>query len=110
MPLAAWACLVLPPPRCTRLAVWCRAVESPCTVTVPGKRSTVVELYCSSTVAICSHSLHALTVLPAHMSYRPMMALMLSALETCTCVLGTCRPRYTDSHARLFIMLEARDP
>jgi hypothetical protein len=48
--------------------------------------------------------------LPARMSCRPMIALMSSALETCTCALGTCVTSCTGRTARLFFMLETRGP
>jgi hypothetical protein len=45
--------------------------------------------------------------MPAHMSCRPMIALMSGALETCACTLGTCVPSWT---SRIFFMLETRSP
>jgi hypothetical protein len=44
-------------PRCTRSAVWCRAVESLGTVAVPDEWSIVSALHCSRTIAIYSHAL-----------------------------------------------------
>jgi hypothetical protein len=97
-------------PRCTRLAVWCRAVESLSTVAVLDEWSIMPMLYCSRIVAVCAYVLHALTMLFVRMSCRPMMALTSGALETSACVLGTCMPSCIGGPARLFYMLEACGP
>jgi hypothetical protein len=71
--------------------VWHRAVELLGTVVVLGEWFIVLAL-------------------PAHTSYRPMIALMSSALETCTRALRTCVTSCTGRAARFFFMLEARGP
>jgi hypothetical protein len=46
--------------------------------------------------------LQALNALPAHMSFGPMMALMLDALETCARALGIHGPCCSGRPSRLF--------
>jgi hypothetical protein len=74
-------------PRCTRLGVWRRAVESFGTVAVLDEWSIALVLYCSHTIAALS-----------------------DALETCVCTLGTCVPNCTGMTDMLFFMLEIRGP
>jgi hypothetical protein len=60
------------------------------------------------TVATYPHFLHAINVLSASMSCRPIMALTSGALKTCMCALGTCEPSYTGRLVRLFFMFKVR--
>jgi hypothetical protein len=93
-------------PRHTRSAAWLSAIGSASTIVGPDEWPTVLMLYCSRTVAACSHVLHALTALPARMSCRLMMVLMPDILEICVRVLGTCKYSYTSRSARLFFMFK----
>jgi hypothetical protein len=68
-------------PRCTRSAVWCRAVELLSTVAMSW--SIVLALHCSRSVAAYPHAFQTLTTLPTRTSCRPMMALTSGFLETC---------------------------
>jgi hypothetical protein len=86
--------------------VWSHAIESLGTIAVPGKWSVVLALHCSRTIATCLHALQALSALPAHVSCRPMMALMLGALKTCVRALGTCVPSCIGRPARLFFIIK----
>jgi hypothetical protein len=106
--LTAWGtpCLVLLS-CCPRSAVWCRAIGSSCTVAVTGGWSVALVLHRSRTVAACPHVLQALAVVPACMSCRPIMVLMLGVLETCVHAFGICEPCHTGRPARLFFVLEA---
>jgi hypothetical protein len=97
-------------PRRTWSAAWRHVVGSFGTVAAPCKWSIGLVLYYSYTVATGSHVLHAFNALPAYTSCRPMMALMLGALEACTCALGTCVPSGNGRPTRLFFMFEARCP
>jgi hypothetical protein len=89
--------------------VWRRAAKSLGIVAVLGEWSIVPMQHYSHTVAAYPHALQALTALPARTSYRPMMALTAGAMETCTCMLGTCVPS-TVRPTRLLFMLQARGP
>jgi hypothetical protein len=80
-----WSCRL---PRYTRLAVWRRAVKLLNRVAVPNEWYIVLAPHCSRTVATYLHVLHALTMMAASTSYRPMMTLTSGALETCTRALG----------------------
>jgi hypothetical protein len=90
--------------------VWRHAVESLGTIAVTDEWSIVSVLHCSHIVDACLHALHALTMLLICKSCRSMMTLMLDALETSVCALGTCMPIYTGMSARLFFILEAHGP
>jgi hypothetical protein len=70
----------------------------------------VLALHCSRTVAAYLHTLQELAALPAYTSCRPMMTLKSDALKTCVHALGTCVPSCTCRTARLFFILEARNP
>jgi hypothetical protein len=102
-----WSCRML---RCTRSTVCHRAVEPLVTVTVADRWSIVLMMHYSRTVAACLYALQALTVLPARISCRLMMALMSDALKTCVRALGTYVPSCTCKSAKLFFMLESCDP
>jgi hypothetical protein len=77
-------------------AAWLRPIASPGTVTVPCKWSIGLMLHYGHTIAACPHVLQTLNVLPAHTSFRPMMALTSSAFKTCACALETCKPNCID--------------
>jgi hypothetical protein len=85
------------------------AVESLVTVTVVDRWSIVLVMHYSRIVAACLYALQALTVLPACISCRAMMALMSGALKTCVRALGTYVPSCTCRSGKLFFMLEACD-
>jgi hypothetical protein len=78
-------------------------------VVLPGEWSVVLVLHYNHTVAAYPHVLQVVTVVPAHTSGSPIMALASGALETCTPALGTGEPCCTGRSARLFFILEARD-
>jgi hypothetical protein len=97
-------------PRCARSAAWRRAVLSHVTIVVPGEWSIGLTLHYSCTVATYPHFLKALTTLPAHTSYRPVMVMTSGIFETCTRELETRGPSRTGRPARVFFMFEARGP
>jgi hypothetical protein len=61
-------------------------------------------------VTACPHILQTLTVLPAHTSCRPMMALTTGTLKTYACALETCQPSYIGQPSRIFLMFEGHGP
>jgi hypothetical protein len=71
-------------------------------VVLPGEWSVVLVLHYNHTVAAYPHVLQVVTVVPAHTSGSPIMALASGALETCTPALGTGEPCCTGRSARLF--------